>query len=506
MNDTATDYRVVIGLEVHVQLKTQTKLFCRCSTKFGQPPNTQVCPVCLGLPGALPVLNAHAIELACRAGAALNCELADLTKWDRKNYFYPDLPKGYQTSQYDMPICAGGHVDIPIAPSVHPSGSENSENPEKVVKRIRLVRAHLEEDAGKSMHDEHSGRADSKIDLNRAGTPLLEIVSEPDLSCAEEAKTYLSELRLLMVYLGVSDGNMQEGSLRADANVNLHFVRDGKTIATPIVEVKNLNSFRSVERAIDFEVARQASEFLRTGLAKGQAPKQTRGWNDALGQTELQREKEEEADYRYFPCPDLVPVRLTTLQKQTASEQSVATPSHYRDLLIHEHELKSNDAEILIQQGKSVVEYFLHCIRAGANAKRVAVWMLQDVLRTLNDRSIGIELYPVTPTRMAELLTAIEQGRVDTSQAKQALAKLIDGPNLSVDAAIESLGIVRVDASEIESLCKELLAENADVIDKVRAGNTKAVAALVGQAKKRNRNADPRLVQETCLKLIEQMQ
>ncbi|MCY3007237.1 MAG: Asp-tRNA(Asn)/Glu-tRNA(Gln) amidotransferase subunit GatB [Planctomycetota bacterium] len=505
MNDTATDfqasdYRVVIGLEVHVQLKTQTKLFCRCSIRFGQPPNSQVCPVCLGLPGALPVLNAHAIELACRAGAALNCELADLTKWDRKNYFYPDLPKGYQTSQYDLPICSGGYVDIPIAPSVHPTGSQN------VYKRIRLVRAHLEEDAGKSMHDEHSGRADSKIDLNRAGTPLLEIVSEPDLSCAEEAKTYLSELRLLMVYLGVSDGNMQEGSLRADANVNLHFVRDGKTVATPIVEVKNLNSFRSVERAIDFEVARQSSEFLRTGLAIGQAPKQTRGWNDALGQTELQRQKEEEADYRYFPCPDLVPIRLTSLQKQTASEQSAATPTHYRDRLIHEHQLKSNDAEILIQQGKPVVEYFLHCIQAGADAKRVSVWMLQDVLRTLNDRSIGIELYPVSPSRMAQLLAAIEQGRVDTSQAKQALAKLIDGPSLSVDAAIESLGIVRVDASEIELLCKELLAENADVIDKVRAGNTKAVAALVGQAKKKNRNADPRLVQETCLKLIEQMQ
>lgn len=499
MNHKAVDYRIVIGLEVHVQLKTETKLFCRCSTRFGQPPNSQVCPVCLGLPGALPVLNAHAIELACCAGAALNCELADFTKWDRKNYFYPDLPKGYQTSQYDLPICASGYVDIPIAPSNHPQGSDN------VTKRIRLVRAHLEEDAGKSMHDEHSGRADSKIDLNRAGTPLLEIVSEPDLSSAEEAKTYLSELRLLMVYLGISDGNMQEGSLRADANVNLHVRKDDQWIPTPIVEVKNLNSFRSVERAIEFETARQYTEFLRTGLAKGQAPKQTRGWNDALGQTELQREKEEEADYRYFPCPDLVPVRLTALQKQNAYQQAVSTPESYRKRLINEHELKATDAEILIQQGKPVVEYFLDCIQAGAPAKRMSSWMLQDVLRTLNDRSIGIELYPVSPKRMAQLLTAIEQGRVDTSQAKQALAKLLEDPNLSVDSAIDSLGIVRVDQSEVESLCKELLAENADVIDKVKAGNNKAVAALVGQAKKKNRNADPRLVQEICLKLIAQM-
>ena len=499
MSRNASEYRIVIGLEVHVQLKTETKLFCRCSTRFGQPPNSQVCPVCLGLPGALPVLNAHAIELACRAGAALGCKLADFTKWDRKNYFYPDLPKGYQTSQYDLPICSAGYVDIPITPSTNPPGSHH------VSKRIRLVRAHLEEDAGKSMHDEHSGRADSKIDLNRAGTPLLEIVSEPDLSSAEEAKTYLSELRLLMVYLGISDGNMQEGSLRADANVNLHIAQGDQWIATPIVEVKNLNSFRSVEKAIEFETARQQAEFLRTGLAKGQAPKQTRGWNDVLGQTELQREKEEEADYRYFPCPDLVPVRLTELQKQNAHQQATQTPTHFRTELIDQHELKPTDAEILIQQGKPVVEYFLDCIRAGAPAKRLSAWMLQDVLRTLNERSIGIELYPVSPKSMAQLLGAIEQGRVDTSQAKQALAKLLEDPNLSVDASIESLGIVRVDASEIESLCKELLAENADVIEKVKAGNNKAVAALVGQAKKKNRNADPRMVQEICLSLIAQM-
>jgi aspartyl-tRNA(Asn)/glutamyl-tRNA(Gln) amidotransferase subunit B len=503
------EMRIVIGLEIHVQLKTETKLFCRCSTRFGQPPNTQVCPVCLGLPGALPVLNAQAIELAARAGSALHCELAPFTKWDRKNYFYPDLPKGYQTSQFDLPICVGGYLDIPVQRTFAGDGQSaegaSVEGSSHVVKRIRLVRAHLEEDAGKSMHDERAGRADTRIDLNRAGTPLLEIVSEPDLSSAEEAKDFLTELRLIMVYLGITDGNMQEGSLRADANVNLHFDRDGQTIPTPIVEIKNLNSFRAVERAIHYEVDRQYHEFLRTGLAKGQSPKQTRGWNDALGQTELQREKEEAADYRYFPCPDLVPVILGDAQRRRACQEAVCTPSHYRTILIETHGLKPTDAGILIEQGRAVTEYFLSMVAAGATAKRAAAWMLQDVLRTLNDRGVDINAYPIDAAKLAQLLSAIDGGRIDTSQAKQALAKLLENPTQSVDAAIESLGIVRIDVSVMETLCRELLAENPDVIDKVKAGNTKAVAALVGQAKKKNRNADPRVIQEICLKMISEM-
>jgi aspartyl-tRNA(Asn)/glutamyl-tRNA(Gln) amidotransferase subunit B len=334
----------------------------------------------------------------------------------------------------------------------------------------------------------------------------LEIVSEPDLSSSEEAKTFLSEMRTLMVFLDVSDGNMQEGSLRADANVNLHIQRGEEWVATPIVEVKNLNSFRSVERAIEFEVARQYTEYLRTGLTKGQAPKQTRGWNDELGQTEMQREKEEEADYRYFPCPDLVPVKLTQAQKLQAQESAVGTPSFYRTQLVSKHALRVSEGEILIQQGRGVVEYFLECVEHGATAKRTAAWMLQDVLRYLNDRAVPIESYPIRADRFAELLKAVESGRVDTAQGREALGKMLQTEGLSVDAAIASLGIVRVDASEIETLCRELLNENPDVIEKVRGGNTKAVASLVGLAKKRNRNADPRVVQETCLQLISQMQ
>jgi aspartyl-tRNA(Asn)/glutamyl-tRNA(Gln) amidotransferase subunit B len=501
MNGTSLQYRIVIGLEVHVQLATETKLFCRCRTEFGQPPNTQVCPVCLGLPGALPVLNEQAIALASRAGAALHCEIASFTKWDRKNYFYPDLPKGYQTSQYDLPICAHGYLDIPVGIEGGDSIVDATVS-QRMKKRIRILRAHLEEDAGKSMHDEHAGHADSRIDLNRAGTPLLEIVSEPDLSSAAEAKDYMTEMRLIMVYLGVSDGNMQEGSLRADANVNLHIDRDGTTVATPIVEIKNLNSFRAVERAIEFEVERQKSEFLRTGLTKGQVPKQTRGWNEVLGQTELQREKEEVSDYRYFPCPDLVPVILDEAYRDRARQDAAGTPTYYRDQLIETHQLRAADAEVLIQQGRDSVEYYLRLIANGATAKRASAWMLQDVLRYLNDKGVSIGEYPIQPPKLAQLLKSIDGGRVDTSQAKQALTLLLEHSDWTAEQSIDALGIVRVDDSEMDTLCDLLLSENPDVVEKVKAGNAKAVAALVGQAKKRNRNADPRVVQELCLKKI----
>ena len=493
MNQTLP-YKTVIGLEVHVQLKTETKLFCRCSTEFGASPNTHVCPVCLGLPGALPVLNAKAIELAVRAGIALNCDIAPFTKWDRKNYFYPDLPKGYQTSQFDLPICNRGYLEI---------DAFDPETGAATRKKIALVRAHLEEDAGKSMHDEAAGKADTRIDLNRAGTPLLEIVSEPELSSAEEAKNYLTEMRLLMMFLGITDGNMQEGSLRADANVNLHLQRDGKTVATPIVEIKNLNSFRAVERAVLYESKRQYEVFQETGLTIGQSPKQTRGWNDAAGETEMQREKEDSADYRYFPCPDLVPVILSSKEIESARELAKKTPASVRTLLVDKHGLKTNEAEVLVQQGRAAVEYFETLVEQGAAPKRATSWMLQDVLRYLNDHAVGMEAYPVPASSLAKLLASIEGGKLDTSRGKEALAKLIADPKLSVEKAIESLGIAQVDTSELETLCRQLLADNPDVISKVRAGNDKALAALVGPAKKANKNVDPRQVQEICKKLID---
>ena len=492
--NSKTPFKTVIGLEVHVQLQTETKLFCRCSTQFGAAPNTQVCPVCLGLPGSLPVLNAKAIELAVRAGIALNCTIAPYTKWDRKNYFYPDLPKGYQTSQFDLPICGGGFLEID---SLDPLSGQ------PIRKKIALVRAHLEEDAGKSMHDEVAGRADSRIDLNRAGTPLLEIVSEPELSSAEEAKSYLTEMRLLMMYLGITDGNMQEGSLRADANVNLHFLRDGETVATPIVEIKNLNSFRAVERAVLYESDRQFVVFQETGLKIGQFPKQTRGWNDATGETEMQREKEDSADYRYFPCPDLVPVVLGELEIEHARTAATKTPATVRKSLVDTHSLKPSEAETLIQQGRGVVEYFEVLVQEGATPKRATSWMLQDVLRYLNERNASIESYPIPAASLAKLLVQIEAGTLDTSRGKEALGKMIGQPGLSVEKAIESLGIAHVNTSDLELLCRQLLAENPDVIEKFRTGNNKALVSLVGPAKKKNKNVDPRQVQEICQRLIE---
>ncbi len=293
-------YTTIIGLEVHVQLLTASKLFCGCSAKFGAPPNTQTCPVCIGMPGTLPVMNREAFELSLKTAVALNCTIAPFTKWDRKNYYYPDLPKGYQISQYDLPFSHDGYLEIS-----DPKGRFQT-------KRVGIIRAHLEEDAGKSMHDEAAGKDDSRIDLNRTGTPLLEIVSQPDMRSALESKAYLTELKLLLMYLGVSDCNMQEGSLRVDANVNLHIPQpDGRLAKTPIVEIKNMNSFRAVERALEYEAKRQYDVWQEDRVEMGKRPKQTRGWDDEANLTRAQRHKEESSDYRYFPEPDLVPVTVT---------------------------------------------------------------------------------------------------------------------------------------------------------------------------------------------------
>ena len=311
----------IIGLEVHVQLSTRSKLFCGCSTTFGQPPNTQTCPVCLGLPGSLPVMNREAFQLALRTAVALNCEIPSFTKWDRKQYYYPDLPKGYQISQFDLPMSQNGHLSI--------SDSKDRFQP----KKVGIIRAHLEEDAGKSMHDEAAGKADSRIDLNRTGTPLLEIVSEPDMRSPAEARAYLTELKLLLTYLGVSDCNMQEGSLRVDANVNLHVAQDGETIPTPIVEIKNMNSFRAVERALTYEVARQKKQWEKTGNRLGDVPKQTRGWDDQAEVTKGQRSKEESSDYRYFPDPDLVPILVTDKEVEEVRDGLGELPATLRQRL-----------------------------------------------------------------------------------------------------------------------------------------------------------------------------
>ena len=484
-----TPCTIVVGLEVHVQLRTQTKLFCRCSTAFGAAPNTQVCPVCLGLPGALPVMNRVAIELSLRAGLALNCQIPQQTKWDRKQYFYPDLPKGYQISQYDQPIAVDGHLDI-----ANPADLQQ-------VRRIRIIRAHLEEDAGKSMHDERAGRADTRIDLNRTGTPLLEIVSHPDLRSAAEAKAYLTELKLLLTYLDVSDCEMQEGSLRVDANVNLHILRDGETIATPIVEIKNMNSFRAVERAIEFEAMRQYEEWQQSGQTINEMSKRTFGWDDAGERTYLQREKEESSDYRYIPDPDLVPLELSTEQIETSRASLGELPAAARRRLQDACQLKPYDAEVLTSQGRGLVEYFDQVNVICNDSRRSSAWIQQDVLRTLKDRGLTIQQFPVAAKTLGGLLKRVAASELDNSRARDVFVYLLEHGG-TIDAAILSLGIQAIGADEIETLCRDLLAANPRIVDDVKSGNQKALGSLIGQAKKKNPNINPQSFRETCERLI----
>jgi aspartyl-tRNA(Asn)/glutamyl-tRNA(Gln) amidotransferase subunit B len=482
-------YTAVIGLEVHVQLKTKTKLFCRCSTLFGAEPNTQTCPVCIGMPGSLPVMNRRAFWLGVQTALALNCTIPRFTKWDRKNYFYPDLPKGYQISQFDLPMSQDGYLDI---------SDPNGQFPDR---RVRIIRAHLEEDAGKSMHDEVSGKADSRIDLNRTGTPLLEIVSHPDMRSPQEAKAYLNELKLLLSYLGVSDCNMQEGSLRVDANVNLHIETTEGQLATPIVEVKNMNSFRAVERALAFEAERQFEEWKNTGQVLGEVPKQTRGWDDQAQVTRAQRHKEESSDYRYFPDPDLVPVVVSDAEVQAQRDHMGELPAACRQRLQEQMNLTAYDADVIVNQGRSFVQYFERLVTASGNAKRAGNWLQQDVLRLLNERDIDIDRFSVSAELLGQLLQNVDAGTLDTSRAKDVFQRMVDQDE-SPEEAMRALGIEKVDPDAIEQLCQELLAANPAIVDDVRGGKQQAIGALIGQARKKNPNVNPAQVREICLKLI----
>jgi aspartyl-tRNA(Asn)/glutamyl-tRNA(Gln) amidotransferase subunit B len=483
-------YTIIIGLEVHVQLLTRSKLFCGCDTRFGAPPNTQTCPVCIGMPGALPVMNRQAFELSLKTAVALNCQIARFTKWDRKNYYYPDLPKGYQISQFDLPLSHDGYLEIS-----DPKGRIEA-------KRIGIIRAHLEEDAGKSMHDELAGKADSRIDLNRTGTPLLEIVSQPDLRSPAEAKAYLTELKLLLNYLGVSDCNMQEGSLRVDANINLHIDTPKGKIATPIVEVKNMNSFRAVERALAYEAQRQYEVWQQTGQKMGDVPKSTYGWDEAAQATHEQRSKEESSDYRYFPDPDLVPVTTTEEQIEQVRASLGELPAALRTRLENTYGITPYDSEVLVNQGRALVDYYIEVAELCGDGKVASNWIQQDVLRRLNEQQIGIAQFPIGPKMLGELIGKVHAGEFDTTRGREVLGQMI-ATGKSLEETVQSMGIQQVDDSAVEQLCRELLQANPKVVAEVKDGKLKGVGQLIGQAKKKNPNVNPNRVRELCLALIQ---
>jgi aspartyl-tRNA(Asn)/glutamyl-tRNA(Gln) amidotransferase subunit B len=482
-------YRTVIGLEVHVQLLTQTKLFCGCSTRFGLPPNSATCPVCIGMPGVLPVMNRLAFDLALRAALALNCEIAAFTKWDRKNYYYPDLPKNYQISQYDLPFSHDGWLEIDTA-----GGS----------KRIGIIRAHLEEDAGKMLHDEKGTGKDSLVDLNRAGTPLLEIVSQPDLSSPEEAKAYLEEIRLLLRETGVSDCEMQEGSLRCDANVNVHIPQaDVGVAATPIVEVKNLNSFRAVERAMRYEAQRQYEQFLKDGLRLGQAPKATAGWDEVRGVTRVQRRKEEASDYRYFPEPDLVPVTVDTAWLERVRAEMGELPATARARLQKEYGLTPYDAGVLTDLGRAVTAYFEAVVKGCGDAKAASNWVTNKVLATLKEQKADIESFPIRAETLAELISEQKAIGLNKQMAEEVYARMLQN-GIGAKEAVTQLGIKAVGASDLVAIVRRAIAANAKAVADFKKGKSAAAQAIKGAVMRETKGtAPPDLVQQI---LMEELQ
>ena len=478
-------YECVAGLEVHVQLATATKAFCGCSTRFGDPPNTNVCPVCLGLPGALPVLNRRALELGIKAALALHCDVQEKPRFARKNYFYPDLPKGYQISQYELPLATGGFLEI--EPAV---GAK---------KRIGITRLHMEEDAAKNLHEGFPDAAEfTHIDFNRCGVPLIEIVSEPDIRSPEEAYAYLTNLKQALEYTAVSDCNMEAGSLRCDANVSVRLRGAGK-LGTK-VEVKNLNSFRYLQHALEYEIERQIG-VLESG---GTVVQQTRLWNVAAGRTESMRSKEFAHDYRYFPEPDLLPVEITAARKNAILTEMPELPDAKRARFLNEYGLSAYDAGVLTATA-ALADYFEAAIRAGAAPKSAANWIQSDLLRRLNDANKGISESPVQPEALAELLRRIEQNEITGAIGKRVLAKMFE-TGKSAAEVIAAEGLLPIsDTESVEKICRDVIAKNADNVAKYQAGNEGVFKFFVGQVMKETKGrANPQTVNEILTRLLQQ--
>ncbi|MBL1175438.1 Asp-tRNA(Asn)/Glu-tRNA(Gln) amidotransferase subunit GatB [Pantanalinema sp. GBBB05] len=486
-----TQYEAVIGLETHCQLNTETKIFSTSSTKFGEPPNTLIDPVCMGMPGVLPVLNQQVLESAVKTGLALNCQIAAYSKFDRKQYFYPDLPKNYQISQYDLPIAEHGFLEIELY---------DKETGTAMRKRIGITRLHMEEDAGKLVHggsDRLAGSTYSLVDYNRAGVPLLEIVSEPDIRTGQEAAEYAQELRRILRYLGVSDGNMQEGSLRCDVNISVRPVGQ-KEFGTK-VEIKNMNSFNAIQRAIEYEIERQI-EAIETGEKIKQ---ETRLWEEGSQRTISMRSKEGSSDYRYFPEPDLGPIEVSPTQLEAWRSELPELPAQKRHRYEEDLGLSAYDARVLTDN-RAVAEYFEAALAAGASAKTTVNLIMGDISAYLNSNThLTITDLPLSPTALAELVQLLEDNTISNKIAKDMLPELLTKGG-SPKAIVERDGLGQIsDTSALEAAIAEVLAENPKELELYRGGKTKLLGFFVGQVmKKTGGRADPKLTNQLLAKTL----
>ena len=467
------DYEIIIGLEVHAELSTKTKIFCSCPTSFGAEPNTHTCPICMAMPGALPVLNEKVVEYAVKAGLATNCEISKNSKNDRKNYFYPDLPKSYQISQYDKPLCEHGYVEI---------------DTKEGKKKIRLLRIHIEEDAGKLNHDEFAGG--SLVDLNRAGVPLIEIVSEPDLRSSEEAEQYLKKLKSILEYIEVSDCKMQEGSLRADVNVSVR--KKGDTKFGTRTEMKNMNSFRSIVRAIEYEANRQI-DVLEDG---GTIEQETRRWDEVSGKTFSMRDKEDAEDYRYFPEPDLVAIKLSDEYIENIRKNLPELPESRKERYLNEYHLSEKDSNI-ISSSKYLADLFEQATKICNNAKAVNNWIISDISRILNETETEPIEIPFDSNQLAKLVILIDKGVISSSIGKKVLVELFENPR-DPEEIIKEKGWIQIsDEGAIKEIVMKILEENPQSVSDYKAGKDKALGFLVGQAMKQTKGkANPKMLNE----------